>query len=165
VGKANFGFVAKYKKGATIPEGQTEFQFKAGNLNFHSTTYQWLVVSGARAQYKGVGTINGAGDFGFMLTAIDSDLKKKGDPDMFPSRYGTYLLETSSMTTRWAQRIPPTPQRSSEAAASRSRQSKTITGRSGALGYFFFRTSRTAKAMVAGRDGTCSNFQKNGCPG
>ncbi|HWI50777.1 MAG TPA: PKD domain-containing protein, partial [Symbiobacteriaceae bacterium] len=31
-GRANFGFVAKYKKGATVPDGQTEFQFKAGSL-------------------------------------------------------------------------------------------------------------------------------------
>ncbi|MBC7260896.1 MAG: PKD domain-containing protein, partial [Chloroflexi bacterium] len=43
-GKATFGFVARYKKGATVPDGNTQFQFKAGNLNFHSTSYQWLVV-------------------------------------------------------------------------------------------------------------------------
>jgi uncharacterized membrane protein len=77
VGKANFGFVSKYQKGATIPTGQTEFQFHAGSLNFNSTSYQWLVVSGAKAQYKGSGTINGAGDYGFLLTAND------GSPDKF----------------------------------------------------------------------------------
>jgi hypothetical protein len=33
-GKANFGFVSKYKKGASTPTGNTEFQFKAGDLNF-----------------------------------------------------------------------------------------------------------------------------------
>src|SRR5207302_434908 len=27
VGKANFGFVSQYKKGATVPTGETEFQF------------------------------------------------------------------------------------------------------------------------------------------
>ena len=59
-GKANFGFVSKYKKGATVPEGQTEFQFQAGNLNFQSSCYQWLVVAGSKAQYKGTGTINGS---------------------------------------------------------------------------------------------------------
>ncbi|MCK4795488.1 MAG: PKD domain-containing protein, partial [Desulfobacteraceae bacterium] len=31
-GKANFGFVSKYKKGAQTPEGNTEFVFKAGEL-------------------------------------------------------------------------------------------------------------------------------------
>ncbi len=59
-GKATFGFVSKYQKGATVPEGNTQFVFHAGNLNFHSKTYQWLVVSGGKFQYKGVGTINGA---------------------------------------------------------------------------------------------------------
>ena len=55
-GKANFGFVSKYKKGASVPEGETEFQFQAGNLNFHSDSYQWLVVAGdSKAQYKGTG--------------------------------------------------------------------------------------------------------------
>lgn len=45
-GKANFGFVSQYKKGATVPTGNTEFQFQAGNLNFHSEVYEWLVISG-----------------------------------------------------------------------------------------------------------------------
>ena len=76
-GKATFGFVSKYKKGATVPTGNTEFQFKAGDLNFHSDSYDWLVIAGDKAKYKGTGTINGAGEYGFMLTATDSD------PDLF----------------------------------------------------------------------------------
>jgi hypothetical protein len=40
------------------PEGNTEFQFHAGNLNFHSSSYQWLV---------GSGTINSEGDYVLML--------------------------------------------------------------------------------------------------
>ena len=46
-------------------------------LNFHSNDYDWLVVTGTKAVYKGTGTINGAGSFGFMLSAID------GTPDKF----------------------------------------------------------------------------------
>ena len=82
-GKATFGFVSKYKKGQSAPEGNTEFQFHAAGMNFKSTSYEWLVVAGAKAQYKGSGTINGSGDFFFMLTAIDGDLKTKGTPDTF----------------------------------------------------------------------------------
>jgi MBG domain (YGX type)/YDG domain/Bacterial Ig-like domain (group 3) len=82
-GKATFGFVSKYLKGATIPTGDTEFQFKAGNLNFKSTSYEWLVIAGARAQYKGSGTINGTGNYGFMLTAIDGDVNGGGGTDKF----------------------------------------------------------------------------------
>jgi hypothetical protein len=77
-GKANFGFVSKYKKGESVPTGKTEFQFKAGDLNFHSTAYDWLVVTGSDyARYKGVGTINGAGEYRFMIWAGDND------PDTF----------------------------------------------------------------------------------
>lgn len=72
-GPARFGFVSQYKKGATIPTGQTEFQFKAGNMNFHADVYDWLVVTAnsTKAQYKGTGTINGQGSYGFLLTAYD----------------------------------------------------------------------------------------------
>jgi len=80
-GKATFGFVSKYKKGQSTPDGDTEFQFQAAGFNFKSTSYEWLVIAGGKAQYKGSGTINGGGDYFFMLTAIDGDLK--GGPDTF----------------------------------------------------------------------------------
>ncbi|MGD8625890.1 MAG: hypothetical protein PVJ34_15245, partial [Anaerolineae bacterium] len=44
-GKATFAFVSKYKRGATVPTGNTHFQFKAGELGFHSESYDWLVVN------------------------------------------------------------------------------------------------------------------------
>ena len=73
-GMANFGFVSKYKKGASVPTGNTEFQFKVADLNFHSDSYEWLVVAGASAKFKGVGTINGQGEYKFMLTAVDANI-------------------------------------------------------------------------------------------
>jgi hypothetical protein len=82
-GKANFGFVSKYQKGATVPTGQTEFQFKVANFNFHSSSYDWLVIAGSKAQYKGSGTINGAGDYAFMLTAVDGKGNGGGGVDKF----------------------------------------------------------------------------------
>jgi subtilisin family serine protease len=82
-GKANFGFVSKYVKGANVPAGETEFQFKAGDFNFKSTVYEWLVIAGARAQYKGSGAINGSGDYGFLLTAIDGQVNGGGGLDRF----------------------------------------------------------------------------------
>ena len=82
-GKATFGFVAKYKKGADVPTGNTEFQFKVADLNFKSTSYDWLVVAGKKAMYKGVGTINGEREYKFMLSAIDGDLQGGDGIDMF----------------------------------------------------------------------------------
>ena len=82
-GKATFGFVSKYKKGQTTPDGSTEFQFHAAGMNFKSTVYEWLVVAGAKAQFKGSGTINGAGNYGFILTAIDGQISGGGGADKF----------------------------------------------------------------------------------
>jgi hypothetical protein len=62
-----------------VPTGNTEFVFKSADLNFHSSEYDWLVVNqgGTNAQFKGSGTINGSGDYKFMLWAGDDD------PDTF----------------------------------------------------------------------------------
>ena len=94
-GKANFGFVSKYKKGASVPTGNTEFQFKAADFNFHSTVYQWLVVAGqARAQFKGSGTINGEDGYGFLLTAIDGQQPGGGGDDKFRIKIWDAATET-----------------------------------------------------------------------
>ena len=80
-GKANFGFVSKYKKGTTKPTGNTQFNYHAGDLKFHSTNYQWLVVTGPHAKFKGSGTINGDSDYGFMMTATDGQQNGGGGVD------------------------------------------------------------------------------------
>src|SRR5207249_2216473 len=85
-GRANFGFNSQYKKGSTVPTGETEFNFQVGNMNFHSTSYTWLVVSGYKAQYKGTGTINGAGTYDFTLTAYDGDITGGGGVDKLRMR-------------------------------------------------------------------------------
>jgi hypothetical protein len=71
-GRGDFGFVSKYLKGANVPTGNTAFEFHAGTLKFVSSAYEWLVVAGTRAQFKGEGRINGGSEvYGFLLTAID----------------------------------------------------------------------------------------------
>jgi hypothetical protein len=71
-GKATFGFVSRYKKGATAPTGGTAFKFKAADLDFESDSYDWLVVTGSDyARFKGTGMINGDGPYKFMLWAGD----------------------------------------------------------------------------------------------
>jgi len=74
-GKANFGFVSKYVQGATVPSGSTEFQFQVASVDFKSDSYQWLVISGGQAQYKGTGTLNGTSGYSFLLTACDVEVK------------------------------------------------------------------------------------------
>ncbi len=82
-GPARFGFFSKYQKGATVPTGETQFQFQAADFAFKATSYQWLVVAGARAQYKGLGQVNGAGSYGFLLTVVDGNAPGGGGVDRF----------------------------------------------------------------------------------
>lgn len=82
-GVASFGFVSKYVKNKVNPDGNTAFKFQAGDLDFKSTEYEWLVVAGSKAKFKGWGKINGEGEYGFIISAIDGDVKEKGDPDLF----------------------------------------------------------------------------------
>ena len=70
---ANFGFEAKYKKDSSTPVGHTEFSFAKGKsrFRFKSTSYDWFMIRGAKAQLKGSGTVNGSGDYSFLVVAID----------------------------------------------------------------------------------------------
>jgi hypothetical protein len=78
-GKANFGLVSKYKKGQSVPDGSTNFRFKAGDLVFNATAYDWMVISGPNVRYKGVGSVNGGPDpYKFMVTAVDADISGAG---------------------------------------------------------------------------------------
>jgi hypothetical protein len=84
-GKANFGFNAKYKKGSSAVDGNTEFNFHAGGLNFKSTQHNagTLVIAGAKANFKGTGTINGVSGYSFMVSAIDGQVTGGGGVDKF----------------------------------------------------------------------------------
>jgi hypothetical protein len=42
-----------------------------------------LVIAGHKAIFKGTGTINGEGNYGFQLSAIDEDLTPSTDVDLF----------------------------------------------------------------------------------
>ncbi|MCC5939423.1 MAG: BspA family leucine-rich repeat surface protein [Lunatimonas sp.] len=84
-GKANFGFVAKYKKGNNQVEGTTDFQFSAGNLSFKSNLHEngSLVISGRKATYRGEGTVNDEPGYRFTLTALDGQWNGGSAPDQF----------------------------------------------------------------------------------
>ena len=88
IGKANFGFNAKYKNGKNNlneVDENTSFQFKAGDLHFSSIKHNdmELVISGAKDTYTGTGTINGNGNHKFRVIAIDGDVSGGVGPDKF----------------------------------------------------------------------------------
>lgn len=75
-GRGRFGFVSRYKNGASVPDGQAKFVFRAGDLKFDSTGYEYLIVNqgGTRAQFKGTGSLNGVAGYGFMIWASTGDV-------------------------------------------------------------------------------------------
>ena len=82
-GNAIFAFFSSYRQGTNLPTGYTEFQFRVANLNFKSISYDWLVITGAKAKYKGTGTINGAGNYAFIISVIDGQIIGGGGVDKF----------------------------------------------------------------------------------
>jgi alpha-tubulin suppressor-like RCC1 family protein len=82
-GLATFGFQSRYARGAVSPSGNTQFRFHAAQFVFRSTSYQWLVIAGPTAKYKGEGTVNGVEGYGFMITARDGQAPGGGDEDQF----------------------------------------------------------------------------------
>jgi hypothetical protein len=73
-GTANSGFDAKYPDSSSPPEGSTQFTFSEGGLAFYADNYDWLVIVGGWAQYGGIGTVNGSGQYEFVVTAIDAEV-------------------------------------------------------------------------------------------
>jgi hypothetical protein len=75
-GAVQFGILAKYIKNNTAPSGAVGLYFKAGNMTFVATSYQWLVVNGSQAVLMGSGTINGKGSDTILISVIDGTIAK-----------------------------------------------------------------------------------------
>jgi hypothetical protein len=82
-GKLTFGFNSQYVKNATNPKGEVLVNFINGETEFNALNFDYLTISGARAQFKGFGKINGAAGYDFILTVIDGDLSGGGGVDKF----------------------------------------------------------------------------------
>jgi hypothetical protein len=82
IGKLGFGFNSKYTA-ATNPKGQTEVNFKLGNFEFNSLSYEYLAIVGNRAQFQGFGKVNGASGYDFILTVVDGDANGGDGVDKF----------------------------------------------------------------------------------
>ena len=86
-GTAEFGFDFEYKKNSSVPAGETEFKFTPAKakskFGFQSTSYDSLVITGAMAQFKGSGKVNGGGNYAFLVTITDGNQPGAGGRDKF----------------------------------------------------------------------------------
>ncbi len=82
---ASFGFVVKYKPGATNPSGQLEFQYRQGDFNLHSSSMDWLVIVNSNwAKFQGTAAIKDyEGVYPFRVDARDGDYGGGSQPDRF----------------------------------------------------------------------------------
>jgi len=72
-GRVDFLFDSRYRKDDMVPTGSTSIQFKTNNMDFESTSQDWFMVGYARGMYRGSGTINGIGNYKFLLSVVDGD--------------------------------------------------------------------------------------------
>jgi len=96
-GLAITAFVVKYlRNSSSVPSGNFDFMFLAGNLQFRATSFDWLVVdqTSKTAIFQGTGKINGKGTYKFMVWADDDR------PDNLRIKIwktdGTVIYDTSS---------------------------------------------------------------------
>ncbi len=68
-GPANFAFFARYVN--RQPDGKFMYNFPAAGFEYRSTELSWLVVSGDTAFFQGTGTINGSGNYTYLVSVID----------------------------------------------------------------------------------------------
>ena len=100
-GRAFFGFLARYQKDGAVPFAQPGFRLKTDRFAFDSTAYDWLVVTGAKAQLHGSGRVNGNAGYAFLVSAIDGDRIGKDVPDrlrikIWDAASGAVLYDTQA---------------------------------------------------------------------
>ncbi|MET0856138.1 MAG: PKD domain-containing protein [Telluria sp.] len=93
-GRATFSFVSKATRDSTARRRDLSLKFHVANLYFQSAAYDALSVAGTRAQYQGSGTVNGAGNYKFLMTAVDGS----GDKSAGPSRLRMKIWHTDART-------------------------------------------------------------------
>jgi len=78
-GKVSYGFSVNYYKGATLPKGETQFEFKVGNLQYDALNFDYLSISGYKAVFAGSGKIvGGQSGVSFIMSVIDGALDETG---------------------------------------------------------------------------------------
>jgi hypothetical protein len=104
-GTANSGFSAQYPDPNSDPVGTTQLTFSEGGMDFYADSYDWLIIVGGLARYGGTGTINGSGQYSFVVTAFDAEV------DTFYSvesdRFGIKIVDMATNTVVFDTALSP----------------------------------------------------------
>lgn len=85
-GKVKLGIQGKYKNNNISPTGKAKLNFKVGNFEFESTSYQWLVINSYKGYLMGTGTVNGIGNYSIFIYVIDGNVAGSGGHDLLRIR-------------------------------------------------------------------------------
>lgn len=69
-GRAHFRMNARINKSGEL-KGRTTFSFNNGNIDFQSSSYSRIMVSGNTANVSGIGTVNSIGEYEFYISFVD----------------------------------------------------------------------------------------------
>lgn len=78
-GRTTVALNAKYHRNSTVPSGNTNISFAAPSGEFKSTSYDWLVVNGNTATYRGSGKLNGVSGYTFTVSVVDNGEPGRND--------------------------------------------------------------------------------------
>ena len=74
--KAHFSFTVRHQINQTAPAGNVQFNIQKGGFNFSGNTFDWMVIiDDTQVIFQGSGTINGSGNYGFLISAVDGGLQ------------------------------------------------------------------------------------------
>jgi len=77
--ETSYGFTVNYYKNASLPKGETQFEFKVGEFEFNALNFEYLIISNSMAQFKGTGKIiGGQSGVAFTMTVTDGQLDGSG---------------------------------------------------------------------------------------
>jgi predicted extracellular nuclease len=76
--KLHFALVAKYHGDSAVPTGNAEVRIGARGLKFRATSFEWLAVPGSTARLRGIGELDGALGYRFLITAVDGAVDSFG---------------------------------------------------------------------------------------
>jgi hypothetical protein len=80
-GQLNFAFGVRYSgRNATTPQGHLLLQFSNRDV-FWGRSVEWLVITGNRAIWKGIGTVQGKGRYGYVVSVQDAGRRALNDPN------------------------------------------------------------------------------------
>ncbi|MDB5224109.1 MAG: Por secretion system C-terminal sorting protein [Chitinophagaceae bacterium] len=135
IGEVSYGFAMNYYKNATLPKGETQFEFKVGDFEFNAVTFDYLSINKAKAQFKGTGKITGGqSGINFIMTVIDGQLDgtnvDKVRMKIYNKNTGQVYYDNQPGASDAANPVTPVGQNSSivissNAAITRSIQSKS----------------------------------------